>query len=105
VSELLRWTVILSVSVIVGLAITGLGILCLSLSRKRRQARFLAELSAKYKPVRAESEEAGQPITVDELVTRIEAEGLSVRLNWEQAAGDNEPDWPTGILPTMEPEE
>jgi hypothetical protein len=50
---------------------------------------------------------------VDELVARIQDEGLPVRLNWdgveedEAVDGDdvNEHDWPTGILPRVKSEE
>ena len=80
--------------------------------RKWRRARELAAL-ARYRPSRHGAGNPNQPIMVDELVARIQDEGLPVRLNWdgveedEAVDGDdvNEHDWPTGILPRVKSEE
>ena len=97
--EALRWTAILSTSIIIGLAIAGLVGLCVSISRKRRNARFVAELAAKYQASQ-QAEEPRQSVSVDELVARLEEEGLPVRLNWDDEQC-NYPDdeWPTAELP------
>ena len=103
--EVLRWIAILSTSVIIGLAIAGLVVLYVSISQKRRNARFVAELAARYQAAQ-QAEEPRQSVSVDELVARIEEEGLPVRLNWDDAsAGENEAgEWPTAVIPRVEPE-
>jgi len=68
----------------------GLGVLLViwmvrSELRERRKARYLRQLSAQYrKQPRAfpAEEPPQQKITVEELVARIESEGLLVRLRW-----------------------
>jgi len=82
--------------------------------RERRKARYFAQLSAQYQrqpqalsaaePAPAE-EAPSRSITVGELVARIEAEGLPVRLRWEgdeEANGPDGDDWPTGVLPRVD---
>lgn len=60
--------------------------------RERRKARYLAQLSAQYRKARP-ALPAGEPkqpespnhkVTVEELVTRLTAEGLPVRLRWDE---------------------
>lgn len=46
---------------------------------------------------------AARPVTVDELIERVRAEGLPVRLVWrDRIAFDDGPGgWPTGELPRV----
>jgi hypothetical protein len=45
---------------------------------------------------------SGRAVTVEELVARIEREGLPVRLRWERDDGPDDNDWPTAILPKVD---
>ena len=59
--------------------------------RERRKARYFAQLSAQYRKGRPalpasepkQPEPLNRKVTVEELVARVEAEGLSVRLRWD----------------------
>jgi hypothetical protein len=89
-------------AVVAGLVIVFVGWCVRSELRSRRKARYLAQLSARYR-LNGRTAEPRRPVTVDELVTRIAAEGLAVRLQW---GGNNrrsatDPEWPTGVLPTF----
>lgn len=74
--------------------------------QQRRKARVAREVAAAYRKYRASDSDATKVVTVAELVGRIEAEGLPVRLNWqedEQARGrPNEEEWPTGVIRTVD---
>jgi type II secretory pathway pseudopilin PulG len=69
-----------------------------SVRRDRRRARYLATLKARYEPPRR-TQPAGEPVTVQQLVARVQREGLPVRPNWAHE-GD---DLPTVLLPRVEP--
>jgi len=112
----LPWLVIVGLAPIVAFAVVLVTWLVRSHVRERRKARYFAELSAQYQTkalsrgstTDAEANQrtprtAGTPggaITVEELVARIEGEGLPVRLRWDEGGSDND-DWPTGILPRV----
>lgn len=82
--------------------------------RERRKARYFAQLTAQYRkepkalPVAetppTQEHELRRMVTVEELVARLEGEGLATRLNWDgmgDAAGGSGrrsggDEWPTG---------
>ena len=99
----------LSAVVVVGLGVALVVWLVRSELRERRRrqavARFLREYRKEPRPLPASR---SQKVTVDELVARVEAEGLAVRLQWgeedEGNYGPDDDDWPTGVLPRIEPD-
>ena len=74
--------------------------------RQRRKARVARQIAASYRRHRTRELEASQPVTVNEPVQRIEAEGLPTRLAQEEDDeaddGPDEDDWPTEVLPRIE---
>ena len=64
--------------------------------RQRRKAQVAAELAAMF---RKEPPDETKSVSVDELVSRIAAEGRPVRLNWQEESKD---EWPTAIMPKAE---
>lgn len=90
------WVFVAAAVVLGGLGLALVIWLVRSHLRERRKARYLAQLSAQYRRARPalRASEAQEPdpepqtprpmVTVAELVARVEAEGLAVRLNWEQ---------------------
>lgn len=122
------WVSVAAVVVLGGLGLALVGWLVRSELQERRKARYLAQLSAQYRtarpallasaaqepdPAPRPAESARQVVTVAELVARMEAEGLPVRLKWEDAPGDSThgqltadaDEWPTGVLPRVEDNE
>ena len=81
--------------------------------KARRQAHMAALLATRYRQerrgkVESKSQECG--VTVAELIARNLAQGLAVRLNWEDESDERahgQPtteadEWPTGVLPRLE---
>lgn len=111
---MLWWLSGLGAAVVVGLVVTVVVWVVRGHRRARRQAKLLAQLAQQYRkarpalPVARESpalreEPPRRAVTVDELVSRIESEGLPVRLQWDEGQdGSDEDDWPTGVLPRVE---
>ena len=112
--QLSSWLSFAVFSVIAGLSVALVVWQVRSRLRKRRRARFLAELSTKYRQHRAALAASKPPIPgppackvmVYELVARIEAEGRAVRLNWDEqdddeGFGSDEDEWPTVVLPSQ----
>lgn len=108
--------------VVVGGLVVGLVVWSVrSRLRERRKARYFAQLSAQYRkepkalPVAesppAQEHEPRRMVTVEELVAKLESEGLPTRLNWngddDMAGGagrrPDEDEWPTGVLPHRVP--
>jgi len=99
------WVSLAALSVIVGLGVILVVWLVRSELRERRRRRAVRRFLDQYRkepstlPVR---ESLVQKVTVDELIGRTKAEGLAVRLGWEEdehGCGQDEDDWPTGVLP------
>jgi len=111
------WSAIVAIAIVGGLGVVLVGWLVRSELQERRRAKLLAQLSERYRKARpALPATASEPspqvqlptsrkVTVDELVARLEAEGRSVRLNWEEKASGKAEDWPTAVMPRVEPEE
>jgi hypothetical protein len=101
------WASVVGLAVVVGLVVVFAVWVVHSLCRARRQARLLAQLAEQYRKARPALPTTGESpprrtVTVDELVARIEREGLPVRLQWNEGKdGSSGDDWPTGILPRM----
>jgi hypothetical protein len=104
----------LSVSVLVALGLSPVVWVVRSALRERRKARFAAEMAAYSRKMRTvvpdgeptpDDQMPSKQITVAELVARIEAEGLAVRLGWKngnrgsRSSDDGGGEWPTGLLP------
>ena len=115
----MSWVFGAAVIVLVGLGLALVVGLVRSELRQRRKARYFAQLAAQYRKARpalpastaqepeSEPNEAPRPVvTVAELVARVEAEGLPVRLKWDEGDesrhGPDEDEWPTGILPRVD---
>lgn len=106
---MLSWLAVIGAAVVVGLVVTVGVWVVRSHLRARRQAKVLAQLAQQYRkarpalPVAKQVEPPRRAVTVDELVARIEGEGLPIRLQWhEDEDGSDEDDWPTGVLPRIE---
>lgn len=74
---------------------------------ERRKARAARDVAATYRRHRTRELEASQPVSVAELVRRIQAEGTPTRLEREEDdeadPGPDEDDaWPTEVLPKVE---
>lgn len=111
------WVFGAAVVVLVGVGLALVVWLVRSELRERRKAQCLARLSEQYRNTRPasvamESEDRGpaarpegvphRTVTVADLVARVEAEGLAVRLQWsEKDEGSDDDDWPTGVLPRV----
>ena len=107
-----HWASLASLTVIAGLAAVGIVWLIRQQVRQRRRARHLARLAAHYRK-QPPALPAGQPtpvdppdqeITVAQLIARTQAEGLPVRLNWNDQTATTKPDdddWPTAELPPI----
>jgi hypothetical protein len=111
-----HWASLASLTVIAGLAAVGIVGLIRHQVRQRRRARHLARLAAHYRK-QPPALPAGQPtpidspdqeITVAQLIARTQAEGLPIRLNWDDhqtaTAKPDDDDWPTAELPPIKPE-
>ena len=79
--------------------------------RERRRRLAVAKFLKQYRKERPAllgspakpPEPESRKVTVDELVARVEAEGLAVRLRWdEQDEGPDDDDWPTAVLPRVD---
>jgi len=98
------WLCLVALGVMAGLGMAGLTLLIRTGWRRRRRARTAAKIAAAYRRHKTASNEPGQPVTVDELIARNLAEGRAVRLNWEDPHAGQGDDWPTGVLPKVEPQ-
>jgi hypothetical protein len=110
-----HWASVSSLTVIAGLAAISIVWLVRHQVRQRRRARHLARLAAHYRK-QPPALPAGQPapidspdreITVAQLIARTQAEGLPIRLNWNDQTATAKPDnddWPTAELPAIKPE-
>lgn len=112
---MLPWVIIVGLAPVVGLGVVLVTWLVRSQVRERRKARYFADLSAQYQKkalsrgsttdTEANQRTSGaaaapvRAVTVQELVVRIEKEGLPVRLSWDRDGESDDNDWPTGILP------
>jgi len=118
VSAGVPWLVIVGLAPIAGLGVVLVTRLVRNHVRERRKARYFAELSAQHqkkalsrgsttdaKANQRTSRVAAAPVravTVEELVARIEGEGLPVRLRWDGDGESGDNDWPTGVLPRVD---
>ena len=95
-------------ALVVGALVIGLvAWLIRSKQRERRRARAAAQMAARYRrwPPQARRPDPApkEPVTVEDLIARIRAEGRPVRLNWddEEQARSSDEEWPTGLLPRL----
>ena len=109
------WLSFVAVVAVVGLGAGLVGWLIRSKLRERRKARYFAQLSAQYRKARpallgakelpSRDESPRTAVTVDELVARLEAEGLATRLRWDKECqrhrGPNDDEWPTAVMPNL----
>lgn len=88
------WLLLLAAALVGGFSLALAAWLIRSRLRERRKARYFAELSAQYQKPRPALRATEEPprhdqpdsrmVTVEELMARIESEGLAVRLRWDK---------------------
>jgi hypothetical protein len=90
------WFSLAALSVIAGLGVTLVSWLVRGELTEHRRRRAVARIRRQYQ---RPALPAAPTITVDELVARLTAEGLPVRLDWDRDEHPGDNDWPTGVLP------
>ena len=115
------WLSITSLSVGMGLLVWFIAWLVRSDLRERRRQEAMQRFRDKYQqeppalpagreqPPREQNGDTApkRRLTVDELVAKLQAEGLPTQLTWEKndepdQGPDDEDDWPTEVLPRIE---